>query len=106
MSALPSTQHNVRELVRHWIEGDPGWFALEGDGGIAVILGTQRALPHLLETAFPCPATTDNERAIAAAVRDLCEAQGSDCGCLALNEHVNIYYGAKDALLRKWGSPL
>lgn len=105
MNDLTPAQRKVRELVHQWIEGDPGWFALEDDGGIAVILGTESALPRLLEKAFPCPATSDDERAIAAAVRQLCETHGP-CGCLALNEHVNIYYGAKDALSKKWRSPL
>src|SRR5690348_15666295 len=99
MSATPSAQHKVHELVRQWIEGDPGWFALEDESGVALILGTELSLPHLLETAFPCPAVSDDERAITAAVRELCETQGP-CGCLALDEYVNIYFGAKDALIQ------
>jgi hypothetical protein len=105
MNDLTPAQRKVRELVHKWIEGDPGWFALEDDSGIAVILGTERALPRLLETAFPCLAASDDERAVTAAIRELCEAQGP-CGCLALNEYVNIYFGAKDALSQKWRSPL
>ena len=101
MSELSSAQHKVRELVCQWIEGGPGWFALEDDMGMVVILGTERALPGLLDTAFPCFVASDEERAIATAVRELCEADNVSSGCLALNEYVNIYYGAKDALSKK-----
>jgi len=103
MGDRPSAQRKVLELVRQWIEGAPGWFALEDDSGIVVVLGT--ALPRLLDIAFPCSVTSDNEHAIIAAVRELCEMEGVPCGCLALNEHVNIYYGAKDALCQQVRSP-
>ena len=91
--------------MRHWIESDPSWFALEDDRGIVILLGTEPALPRLLETAFPCLVASDEERAIAEAVGELCEADDMSCGCLALNEHISIYYGAKDALSQKWRSP-
>ena len=89
----------VQERVRVWIVRNPGWFALQDDADFVVILATEAALPRLLEMGFPSPATSDEERAIVVAIRELCKVDGTSAGCLALSQHINIYYGARDALV-------